>query len=646
MNQEKKLDIKSPDENIHVTFKLKEYNGAEDCLVYSVNYKGKIVIAESQLCLNIKDDKPIKDDFDITNVSESSNDSIWEPVYGERNKIRDYYNQMVIELREKHEPKRLIELNFRVYNEGAAFCYTIKRQKNLETVHISSEHTQFCFLHDYTTWATYSAQGEYSKIKLSEIKPGCERPLTVDIAGGPYVALAEARLVDYARMKFAFDENMSSSEAKEQKYCVISNLSGEVQAKTPLTTPWRVVMIADTPGELLENNDIILNLNDPCAIEDSSWIKPGKVIREVTLTTQGGKTCVDFAVKHNLQYVEFDAGWYGAENSEESDASFVSVDRKRSDGPLDLQEVIKYADERDIGIILYVNHKALEQQLDEILPIYKKWGIKGIKFGFVNVGSQRWTSWLHEAIRKTADYQMMADVHDEYRPTGYSRTYPNFMTQEGIRGDEAKPRSEQTLTILFSRMLAGAGDNTVCYFDARVDQIWSHAYQLAKAVCFYSPLQFLYWYDRPEGSPGTGGAGGQKPGISEEPELGFFDHISTVWDDTLVLHGEVGKYATVARRKANNWFIGSMNSDTSRTLEIPLTFLDEGKQYVAHIYSDDPTIETRAKVRIDRYLVDVTTVLKADLKPNTGQAVRIVPVTPKDSYPHTDQLKPTKNHGL
>ncbi len=300
---------------------------------------------------------------------------------------------------------------------------------------------------------------------------------------------------------------------------------------------------------------MILNLNDPCAIADTSWIKPGKVIREVTLTTVGGKACVDFAARHHLQYVEFDAGWYGHEYSDTADARQVNVDPKRSPGPLDLQEVIRYANERGIGIILYVNRRALERQLDEILPLYRQWGVRGVKYGFVQVGSQQWTRWLHEAVRKAAEHQLMVDIHDEYRPTGYSRTYPNLMTQEGIAGDETSPANELTLTILFTRMLAGAADNTICYYDQRVDRNASHAYQLAKAVCLFSPWQFLYWYDRPPPAPpDKGGAGNADSVIGDEPELEFFDHVPTAWDDTRVLHGQIGQYAVIARRRGAEWY--------------------------------------------------------------------------------------------
>jgi alpha-glucosidase len=385
-------------------------------------------------------------------------------------------------------------------------------------------------------------------------------------------------------------------------------------------------MVADTPAALLAHNSLVLNLNDPCALADTSWIKPGKVIREVTLATAGGKACVDFAVRRGLQYVEFDAGWYGPENSSTSDATGVHVDPARSPGPLDLHEVIRYAGQRGIGILLYVNHKALERQADQILPLYHKWGVKGVKFGFVNVGSQHWTAWLHAAVRKAAEERLMVDIHDEYRPTGYSLTYPNLMTMEGISGDETSPTNRQTLTVQFTRMLAGPADNTVCYYDARVDRNASHAYQLAKPVCLFSPWQFLYWYDRPAGSPPKkGGAGNAQTTIHNEPELEFYDALPTVWDETRVLEGKIGEYAVIGRRSGDQWFLGCMNGGEARTFDIRLDFLDCGKSYVAHVYSDDPSVPTRTHVKIERREVDTASVLRIAVSSQGGQAIRVAP---------------------
>jgi len=607
-------EVKSPDGDVVVAFKT----GDQGELLYSVGYKGKLVLLESRLGLQLQDAPSINDGFHIVNVAHGTHDESWKPVYGERSMVRDHYNQMLVELSDNRQPPRRLSLTFRAYDEAVAFCYTVPKQDHAKEIHITKENSEFRFVCDYRAWAVYSAQGKYEETSVGNIKAGCERPLVVEIDNGTYVAVGEARLVDYARMKLAPLDGAA--------FALVSQLSSHVRTKLPLKTPWRVVMAAESPGELLENSDVFLNLNDPCAIEDTSWIKPGKVIREVTLTTNGGKACVDFAVRHNLQYVEFDAGWYGHEYSDESDARTVTVDPKRSPGPLDLPEVIRYADERGIGILLYVNRRALERQLDEILPLLQSWGIKGVKYGFVRVGSQEATAWLHEAVRKAAKHRLMVDVHDEYRPTGYSRTYPNFMTQEGIGGDETSPTNRQTLTILFTRMLAGAGDNTICYYDARVGRNACHAYQLAKSVCLYSPWQFLYWYDRPPSSPQEkGGAGGSKHLIGDEPELEFFDHVPAVWDETRVIHGKIGQYAVIARLSGKQWFVGLMNADEPRTLEVPLDFLSKDEKYTAHIYRDDESVDSRTHVRIERRPVDAKTVLTVSLSAKGGQAIRIVP---------------------
>jgi alpha-glucosidase len=393
---------------------------------------------------------------------------------------------------------------------------------------------------------------------------------------------------------------------------LVSELDGPVVGPLPLTTPWRVILLGDSPGQLLENNFLLLNLNDPCALQDTSWIRPGKVIREVTLTTTGGKACVDFAVHHGLQYVEFDAGWYGHEYDDAADATTITVDPKRSPGPLDLHEVIRYAESRDIGILVYVNRRALEKQLDGLLPLLRSWGIRGVKYGFVNVGSQEWTRWLHDAVRKAAEHQLMVDIHDEYRGTGFSRTYPNLMTMEGIRGDEARPSVRQTLITTFTRMLAGRADNTVCYLNPRVDELWSHSLQLAKPVCLFSPWQFLFWYDRPEA-------------IGDLPELAFLESLPTTWDETRVLQGAIGEYAVIARRRGLNWFVGAMNAGEPRTLPIAFEFLDPGQAYHATLYTHDPDANSRTKVKTAHKVIRSEAVHELRLLPNNGAALRIVP---------------------
>ena len=564
---------------------------------YRVLWRGKEIIQPSGLGFMLNGEKDWTKGFGPLmelNVSESNYS--WKPVWGERSLIHDRYRGATVAY--SREDGTAFKLEARAYDEGVAFRYVIDKGPSGDTLHIASERTEFQFGADHDIWAVTSAQGKYSKIKLSESRHNLERPCVLETADGNVIAVAEAALVDYARMRVRRPDDSSTA--------LVSRLHGPVVSKLPLTTPWRVIMAGDTAGDLLENNHLILNLNEPSKIADTSWIKPGKVIREVSLSTQGGIDCVDFAVEYGLEYIEYDAGWYGPQDREDSDA------RTASRRGLDLQEVLKYAKDHGIGVFVYVNRRHLESQLDELLPVYKSWGIAGIKYGFVQHGSQKWTAWMHDAIRKTAEYEILVDVHDEYRVTGLERTYPNFLTAEGIGGDETRPTHEQALANLFTRMIAGPADHTFCYYNGYVDQTSSHASQLAKSVCFFSPLQFLFWYDRPSQ-------------MSKDPELEFFRHLPTTWDESLVLHSKIGTYAAIARRNGKNWFVGCMNAVEPRTLEVVFDFLPGDKNYTAHIYRDDDSVNTRTKVGIEKRDVTATSVFRADLAKQGGVAIRLVP---------------------
>jgi alpha-glucosidase len=607
--QDSTAEVKSPDGNLVVTFAVKNCGTVPDCPTYTVSFKGRTVIADSRLGLTLTG-APLDEGMNIVSKSTGQNDTIWTPVCAERSTIRDHYNQLVIDLQQAAVPHHRLQLTFRAYDEGIAFCYTVPQQDGLKEFTIEDERTQFSFTADHTAWAVYSAQARYdhSAMPLSRIKPGAERPLTVRVGDDLYAAVTEARTVDYARMKFRL--------AKDQPHTLDADLGGRVQGTAPFTSPWRVIMLADNPGKLLEQNYLILNLNDQCALQDTSWIKPGKVIRDLTLTTAGGKACVDFCLQRGLQYVEYDAGWYGNEDNPKSDASAVHLDPKRNPDPtsLDLQAVIDYANSKNVGVILYVNHLAMEKQLDQILPLYEKWGVKGVKYGFVNVGSQHWTQWLHEAIRKAAAHHLMVDIHDEFRNTGYQRTYPNLMTVEGIGGNEEFPSAVHTATVPFTRFLTGPADYTFCWYDHRLKL--THAHQLAISTIFFSPWQFLYWYDAPAVYDG-------------DPALDYWKYLPTTWDETRVLKGDIGNCASVARRKGQDWYVGTIHAAGPAQMDIPLSFLDPAIKYTATIYRDQNPGDPQSKaVKIETLAIDSKTVLKADIPANGGQAIRIVPVAP------------------
>ncbi len=605
------VELKSPDSNLAVTFDTKPFAGVKMCPVYHVAYKGRTVLADSRLGLELKEGS-LNDGLRIVGQSTSHHDTTWKTICGERATIRDHYNELVLDLQTDAEPPLLTRLTFRAYDEGVAFCYTLPEQPRLKDFTITAESTSFCFKDDFTTWAVYKAQAKYdgSQMRLSKVKPGVERPLTVRVADDLYASITEARLVDYARMKLRPIKGQPHAleaflDAERGKY-------GQVTGTTPFTSPWRVLMVAEGPAKLLEQNYLVLNLNDPCALSDTSWIKPGKVIREVTLTTAGGKACVDFCAERGMQYVEFDAGWYGPENDSHSDAREVHLDPKRNRDPhaLDLHAVIEYGNAKGIGVMLYVNHIALERQLDELFPLYEKWGIKGVKFGFVNVGSQRWTRWLHEAIRKAAQHHLMVDIHNEFRNMGYQRTYPNLMTVEGIGGNEEFPTAVHNATLPFTRFLTGPADYTFCWYSGKLER--THAHQLAISTIFFSPWQFLYWYDRPAMYNG-------------DPALDYWKELPTTWDETRVLEGEIGRSVCAARRKGQAWYLGAI-SPAGKSLEIPLAFLDPKEKYAATLYTDAHPEEPKNKeVRIETRTVDAATVLRMDLSPNGGEAVRMVP---------------------
>lgn len=606
------LTLESPDSR----YQLQLYTKS-DRLWYTISFQGTPIILESQLGIHAAEDWATG--LVIADQSYGETDTVWKPLYGERSTIIDRYQSCEVTVKKQGVHRRQLKLQIRAYNEGIAVRYVFPGGEYFQ---ISGEYTEFQLPAKTQAYFTRRAQTVYERLPLKDWPGESERPLVLTLENGPYVLLTEAAVVDYVRTKFVLSDDKPNT--------ITGAMYGPVDQIAPYHTPWRVVMAANRPGELIENNDLLLNLNPPSEIDNPWWIKPGKAMREVTLTTEGAKSVVDFAVNHNIQYIMFDAGWYGPEGSKAADATTVTLDPARNPNPdaLDLKAAIAYAKKHDKRVMLYVNQRALFQQLDDILPLYKSWGVDGIKFGFVQVGSHYWTKWMHDAVRKCADYGLVVDIHDEYRPTGFSRTYPNLLTQEGIYGNEEFPDATHNATLPFTRYTQGPADYTICYyrqdFDGknRIDARHgltnvrllktTSAHQLALAVVYYSPLQFLYWYDKPSDS-------------RDEPELEFFDRVPTVWDDTKVVQGEIGEYITIARRSADQWFVGTITNNDARALQIPLDFLEEGKAYVARIFEDDPTVATRTKVGVRDVPVDRSTVLDVDLLASGGQAIWIFP---------------------
>lgn len=610
--------LQSPDGKYQFNFTQKEGR-----LTYSLNYASKQVVEEGELGVNIDNHLvesamgiPVDKSsawtkgMEVTSVENRSEDNSWKPVYGECDQIRDHYNEMTIHLikGDKHDnsgnsyDKRqqyLFDIIVRAYDEGVAIRYHFPEATNGLFMHITDELTSFRFAPGAEAYHFAWAQAQSTKVKLlkseSAWKEEAERPLTLRLSNGLYAAIGEAALTDFVRGKLKLK---ADNELQMSMY-------DSADVITAYDMPWRFIMVGEKAIDLINNKQMVLNLNAPCQIQDTSWIKPGKAFRVCRLDM---KTCmegVDFCVDRGLQYIELDAGWYGPEMKMSSSALKVLETRD-----IDMPKLCEYAKSKGIGVWVYVNQRALYQQLDQLLPLYEKWGISGIKFGFVQIGSQEWTTWLHNAVKKCADHHILVDIHDEYRPTGWSRTYPNLLSQEGVGGNEEMPDAEHNTILPFTRFLCGPADYTPCYFNGRVQNTKAH--QLAMPVVYYSPVTFLYWYDLPNA-------------YKSEKELDFWKYCPTVWDESKALQGEIGEYIVQARRTGNDWFVGAMNGLQARDITINTAdFLQKGKKYQVEIYNDDPTLNTRTKVSAAVQTIKAGKVLKLHLQSSGGAALRFV----------------------
>ncbi|MCM1066865.1 MAG: glycoside hydrolase family 97 protein [Muribaculaceae bacterium] len=518
-------------------------------------------------------------------------DTVWHPLYGERSTVRDRYNQATLHLSRKDKSRYRFDVQVRAYDEGAAFRYFFPEHPDAIFHKVSADLTDYTFPEGTMAWSEQWAQSFFDYTLVDSITRPVERALTLELPSGQWVALLDADVDDWCLTKL---------QARPGKEGTLSSVMySPVDIVTYYATPWKIVMTADSPTQLLANNDIVQNLN-PHSEGDFFWVKPGKIMRSPISTEMGLRT-IDFCAEHNIPYMLYDWQWYMPCTSHDGDATKV-VDK------VDMQRVIEHGKEKGVGVWLYVNQHALMKQMDELFPLLEQWGVAGVKSGFVQYASHRWAVWLHDMVRKAADSHLMMNIHDEFRPSGFSRTFPNLLTQEGICGNEEFPDATHNVTLPFTRMLNGAADYTICYYDKRLRN--THAHQLAASLVFYSPLQTIFWYDNPTMYGG-------------EPEVKWFEDLETTFDDTRVLDGYPGRNIAIARRKGDVWWAAAMTNNDARKQTLDLSFLEPGRKYMAEIYTDgDESTGTRTKVKIERRKVKAGDKLSFDLAPRGGVAAR------------------------
>lgn len=595
-------EIYSPDKQIRLIFELQN-----NTPYYSISFGEETVVEKSALGLELN--QPFTNGFKMLSKTENSFDEVWDPVYGEYDKIRDHYNSVEIKLEEKGELKRKLNILFRVYDEGVAFCYAIPGQ-NDSVWKILNELTEFNFVDESQAYPIYKTEQAYSNVpvNLAQVDSGALLPFTVKLPKG-FASLLEANVVDYPRM--ILNKNQNNSLASE--------LFGTAEVQVPFSTPWRTILIAPNEANLIENGIMVLNLNPPCKIADPSWIKAGKTISnegQMPLQTDSLKKLVDFAAENGFNYLQLDWGWYGTEIKWEQEwienfKEFVPNPYKSTDWEentnanpytvasgyvpyrwterwkhlyriveLDIHELISYAGDRGVGISLYVDagRTLWNQDLDSLFAEYQNWGLAGLKPSFVKYGTQEATFWNRKMFEKAAEHHLMLCVHDARIPDGTARTYPNLVINEGGGGQEKHHPVIHDVVLPFTRCLAGSFDYTPKLYTMGK----SHAHMLAMLVVYYGPAHTIRGGYGPWNGMETLGKGGE--------ELEFVRRVPATWDDTRVIDAKIGEYVFTARKSGKSWYLGGMTGDNEVSKELPMNFLDEGKTYNVTIFSDSKEV--------------------------------------------------------
>jgi alpha-glucosidase len=630
--------LRSPGGGVEVVFML-ETGGVP---VYAVTYKRRTVVTWSSLGLELKQGGTLSRGVELEGVERRAHDAAYALAVGKASRARDRYNELAVSLRERGGGRRRLHLIFRAYDDGAAFRYVVPAQAGLERADVIEEKSEFRFPADFRCWAmqlkTFHSnyEQEFEPLSVGRIKPGAiiGLPVTIQTDGGATVAIAEADLEDYAGMYLQGLEG--APNALVSRLSPHSNGDGlAVSGRAPLASPWRVLMVGDEPGRLVEST-LILSLNDPPAFRDASWIRPGKAawdwwsgqlaegVAKPGMNDATMKHYIDFASEFGLEYMLVDEGWY-APHAPDS-ARDAPVDITKTVPEIDLPGLVRYARGRGVGLILWIHWKLARDQMDTAFPFYERLGVKGVKIDFMDRDDQEMVAFYHRVLRKAAEHHLVVDLHGAYKPTGLVRTYPNYLSQEGVLGAEynkwsARVTATHNVTLPFTRMLAGPMDYTPAGFrnvtpskfkpqDKGPLVMTTRAQQLAMYVVYESPLQMVA--DAPEAYRG-------------QPGAEFLRVVPTSWDETRVLAGEIGKYVVVARRRGSMWYVGAMTNEEPREIRVPLSFLGRGTHTLVAFADGADAAHDPKQISGSTSIVSARDTLTLRLAPSGGYAARLQP---------------------
>ncbi|TRZ42294.1 glycoside hydrolase family 97 protein [Robertkochia solimangrovi] len=595
----------SPDGLNAVTFEL-----IDGKPVYSVTHGDKSVIKPSALGFVFQDHDSLYSGLEVEDIVETEVDDEWEQVWGEKQFITDHYKQLEVALKEKKAPYRTVKLQFRAFNDGVAFRYLYPGNGSKDSLKIMDELTTFDLGSDGQAWWIPAYQDNryeylFTKSAISTLDT-VHTPLTIESDNGLYVSFHEARLIDFASMTLAHTTGTTL------KADLVPWADGvKVKTNGSFTTPWRTIQIGEKPGDLITSY-MILNLNDPNELEDTSWIKPHKYLGiwwgmhigkysfwESPIqgaTTSNSFKYIDYCKELGIDHLLIE-GWNKGWTPQWYENHMHMFSFTENADNFDLKKVTDYARENGVSIIGYhetgsniINYR---KQINAGMQLYHDYGIHDVKIGQVGsrMNMKEWhhgqfgVAYYREVLKTAAQYQLTVNFHEPIKDTGERRTFPNMMAREGARGQEYNAWSEgnppsHTVILPFTRMLAGPMDFTPGVLDVEIKQGYAGrdvhttaAKQLALYVVLYSPIQMLA--DLPENYVGN-------------PAFKFLQDVPTDWYDTKVLNAEIGAYITTVRkdRHSEDWYLGSITNEQERTLEVPLDFLEEGSVYEAQLYAD------------------------------------------------------------
>jgi alpha-glucosidase len=628
--------VKSPDGAIELAFTA---DGGP--LAYTVSFHARPLLTKSTLALEIQDQTPLGGNVRIAAARPGKIDETYNMPHGKSNPVRNLANTLAIDVEENGRPGRKFTVEARAYDDAVAFRYVVPMQPQLTALRLSGERTEFQLAKDATTYPLIlrnfrtSYEDDYHVLPLSALHPESlvALPLLAEVPGVAWLAITEADIDNYAGMYL--QHNGPNARSLFSKLAPSIDEPGLAVARaTPANSPWRVVMIGSQPGRLVESN-VVIDLNPPSQIADTSWIKPGKttwdwwsgsfaegVSFRPGMNTDTMKHYIDFSAASGIEYMLIDAGWAkrgGGANDSGSDLTQTNPN-------IDMPAILAHAREKKVGVWLWAHWTDVNRQMDEAFPLFEKWGVKGVKIDFMDRDDQWMVNWYRRVLRKAAEHHLMIDFHGAFKPDGVRRTWPNLMTREGVMGLEyskwsARITPDHNVMLPFTRMLAGPMDYTPGgflnvtreQFESRNRQpmvMGTRAHQLALYAVFESAFQMVA--DYPEAYQG-------------QPDFDFIKAAPTVWDETRVVNGAPGDYITVARRKGREWFIGSITGWHPNELDVPLEFLGRG-EFVADVYADAPDANVNPTHTVhEQKRVSAATVLKVKLANGGGAAVRIRP---------------------